>query len=55
MLLHTAKFAEIDKARMDAYEKSENRFIIAFKKQDIRHIEDKRTLEDRIRKEAGEL
>ena len=32
VFLHTVKFAEIDKARKDAYEKSEARFQVAFKK-----------------------
>ena len=54
VILHSAKFQEIDKARKDAYEKSESRFHVAFKKQEIKHTEDKRKLEDRIRKEASE-
>lgn len=53
--LNTAKFQEIDKARKDAYDKSEARFHIAFKKQEIKHAEDKRMLEDRIRKEVSQL
>jgi hypothetical protein len=53
--LHTAKFAEIDKARKDAYDKSEARFTVAFKKQELKHAEDKRMLEDRIRKEVSQL
>lgn len=35
--LNTLKFQAIDKARKDAYDKSEARFHIAFKKQEVKH------------------
>ena len=45
------KYDEIDRARRDAYEKSAAAYTTSYNRQEAMHLEDRRQIEERIRKE----